>query len=488
MRVDTKAQGIDVALTQIIRGLSSKGYRFVTCDTSVQEMQHGLVQFDEGRLWLGGKLFSFVLGGSDLPAFAQSITEHVVGLGTEEVEDAELEKLQQLMRDSFPLCAFAFSKIWGPRFTAVANGDEVSPEELFTALDRFEVISHCMMELGGRLTLKLFGKSVLGLNGSAATGSLLLVASTTERAVALRQWVASKPLRSDTIVNQLKERFSRWQFWAKAAIGMIEYKPHQLRQEVIVVDAQSSQATSTASPRFGFEFGFSLSDIVTGSETNLVPPPGAGQPTQPCPLPSVSVDKSLVVSQGAQPEQRGTDLSLSLATESHVVKFGCTGKPEANRTPERVPTSTSPPSVIPGCVGGKSSDVSHSPAKETPNPPSDSGSGKGCGWLIALVVIGSFIYHSAGCDQPGQSPTNASTPLSGAVLPGRLPDGALVYPARNAQWSWDTQLGVYVVGNDHGGLSYYQSDGRRLRLVQFSARHLQTGQLHYFDEFGNRIQ
>jgi hypothetical protein len=196
-----------------------------------------------------------------MPEFIKVITEHVVGFGAGKVDDEDLATLQQLMKSCFPLCAFAFSRLYGPRFLAIIDGESIAQQDVFESMDKFEQINLCMMELGGRLELKLFGKSVVGINSSAATGSLVIVASSTNRAGVLRQWVSSKPLHNDTMVNQMKERFTSLKFWAKAAFGMIEYKPHQLRQEVIVLDAQTGQATSTASPRLGFEFGFSLEDI-----------------------------------------------------------------------------------------------------------------------------------------------------------------------------------------------------------------------------------
>lgn len=249
------------SLNCLARMLIAKGFTFVTPEASPEHMNAQLAKFDEGRLWLGGKVFSLLLGGADLPEFAQTITKHVVAFGAEQVDDAELAALQQLMRSCFPLCAFAFSKLYGPRFVALINGDNLTQAELCELMDQFQQVNFCMMGLGGRLSLKLFGKSILGINGSAATGSLFIVTSTTERANRLHQWVHDQPLHSDTMINQMKESLTRWQFWAKAAFGMIEYKPHQLRQEAIVLNTQLGQAVSSASPRLAFEFGFSLEDL-----------------------------------------------------------------------------------------------------------------------------------------------------------------------------------------------------------------------------------
>ena len=252
---------LEAALNRLVNGLVAKEFTFVTPEATPQQMQERLANFDEGRLWLGSKLFGFLIGGADMPDFAKTITRRVVAFGAEKIDDAELATLQQHMRAYFPLCAIAFSKMYGPRFVVIVDGDSMTQSQLFEALDRFQEINLCMMPLGGRLSIKLFGKSIMGINASAATGSMIVVTSTIERAGLLRQWVNSKPLHSDTMLSQMKERFTRWQFWAKAVFGFIEVTPNQLRQEVIVLDAQTGQSTSTASPRLGFEFGFSLSDV-----------------------------------------------------------------------------------------------------------------------------------------------------------------------------------------------------------------------------------
>lgn len=255
------SEQLDAALARLVNGLAAKEFTFVTPESSAGQMQDGLATFDDRRLWLTGKMFGFLMGGADLPEFARTIAGRVIGFGAEKADDGELAALQQLMRASSPLCAFGFSTLYGPRFAAVVNGDDVTEAGLSVALERFQQVNLCMMQLGGRLSLKLFGKAVAGFKTSAATGSLILVASTTRRADQLRGWLASRPLRNDTIFNQMKETFSRWQFWAKAVFGMIEYKPHQLRQEAVVLDAQANQATSTASARLPFEFGFGLGDV-----------------------------------------------------------------------------------------------------------------------------------------------------------------------------------------------------------------------------------
>jgi hypothetical protein len=249
------------ALDRLVNGLVAKEFFFLTPETSAQQLQERLARFDEGRLGIFSKVFSFALGATDMPGFVKTIAGRVVSLGASSVNDEDLANLHRVMSSSFPLSAIAFSRLYGPRFVAIVDGDGITQPELVEAMNLFEQINLCMMDLGGRLELKLFGKSIAGLNCSAATGSLIVVAGDSERAGLLRQWVNSKPLRSDTAWNQMKERFTSFWFWAKAAVGIIEYKPHQLRQEAIVLDAQTGKATSTASARLGFEFGFSLSDI-----------------------------------------------------------------------------------------------------------------------------------------------------------------------------------------------------------------------------------
>lgn len=253
---------LSVCMRHLVNGLVAKKFAFIAPETSPDEMQQQLKDYDAGRVWLSNKIFGFVLSGSDLPGFAETVFEHMIGFGTQAVDDTELAALQQLMRTSFPLCATNYSRLYGPRFVGILHGDHLTEKSLHEAMDAFEAINCLMMQLGGRLILKLLGKPVVGINASAATGSLIVVGSTSHCADVLYNWVSNRPLRSDTIVNQLKESVSRWQFWLKAAFGMIEYKPHQLRQEVIVVDAETSQATSTAPLRLGFEFGFSLNDIL----------------------------------------------------------------------------------------------------------------------------------------------------------------------------------------------------------------------------------
>jgi hypothetical protein len=261
--MNTETGLLEPSLNRLVNGLVSKDFKFVTPEATTQQMREQVAKFDKERTGLTGRLFALMLGGTDMPDIAKTITKHIVAFGAEDVNDAELATLQQLMRAFFPLSAIAFSKVYGPRFVAIVDGDDCTQSELSSAMDRFEQINLCIMPLGGRLSIKLFGKSILGINASTATGSLLIAVSNSQRAGLVRRWVKDRPLHSDTMLNQLKERFGRWQFWAKAVVGMVEYKPHQLRQEAIVLDAQTGSATSTASPRVGFEFGFALSDIAS---------------------------------------------------------------------------------------------------------------------------------------------------------------------------------------------------------------------------------
>lgn len=254
---------IKSSLDKLAIGLTNKQFTFVVSELSQNHMQERLTKFDEQRLGLGGKLFCFIISGTDMPDFVKIIAKNVIGFGAGKVDDEQLQELQEIMRRHFPLCAFSFSRLYGPRFVAVLNGQEMSEDELNIAINNFEEINLYMMHLGGRLELKLFGKSIIGLNGSGSTGSLIIIAPDSRCSHSISQWLAKRPIHNDTIINQMKERFTRWQFWTKLAVGMIEYKPNQLRQEVIVIDAQTASATSTASPRLNFEFGFALTDIAT---------------------------------------------------------------------------------------------------------------------------------------------------------------------------------------------------------------------------------
>jgi hypothetical protein len=260
MSVNANTKQLENSLNRLVSGLISKGFMFVTTETSAQQMQEQVTEFDEGRLQLTKKLTDVMFSVYGVPVIAKKITELVFVLGVDKANDTELAELHQMMQSNFPLCAISFSKINGPRFVPIINGDSITQQDFFVIMDRFQEINLSMLTLGGRLALKLLGKP-FSFNVSSATGSIIFIASTTQRANVLRQWISSKPLRSDTVINELKKRVTRWQFWAKAVFGLIEYTPHRLRQEAIVLDVQIGQATSTATPRLSFEFGFSLNEI-----------------------------------------------------------------------------------------------------------------------------------------------------------------------------------------------------------------------------------
>ncbi|MDJ0708630.1 MAG: hypothetical protein QNJ46_35650 [Leptolyngbyaceae cyanobacterium MO_188.B28] len=252
---------IERSLNHLINISVNKGYTFIDSDVSQNSIQEQLARFDDRRSGTYNKIFGFMISGYDMPEFAKTISKNVIGFGTEKIDDEELAALQQLMASTFPLCAIGFNQMYGARFLAILNGDTMQKNEFFDALDAFQQINLLMMVLGGRISIKLFGRSLLAVDSSAATGSIIFVSSNTERAQLVRQWLSEKPLHNDTMLNQMKERFTSVKFWAKAVFGFIEVKPHQLRQEAIVLDAQSQQSTSTVSPRLGFEFGFSLDEI-----------------------------------------------------------------------------------------------------------------------------------------------------------------------------------------------------------------------------------
>jgi len=165
------------------------------------------------------------------------------------------------MRENFPLCAITVSKIYGPRFVAVVDCDDMTQDRLSEIIERFTMINLFNLQLGGRLTLKLLGNTALKLHGSSATGSMILITSKTRQAAVLREWVKQIPLHNDTALAQVKKMGKDPKFWAGLALGMVQYRPNQLRQEVIVLDAQSGLITSTESLRLPLEFGFSLPDI-----------------------------------------------------------------------------------------------------------------------------------------------------------------------------------------------------------------------------------
>lgn len=99
-------------------------------------------------------------------------------------------------------------------------------------------------------------------NTSTASGSLIVLISSLERASLIQKWISEISLHSDTAINQIKDHIKSPKFWILAALGFVTYKPHQLRQEIIILDIKNNSATSTASPRISFEFGFSLQDLI----------------------------------------------------------------------------------------------------------------------------------------------------------------------------------------------------------------------------------
>jgi len=262
----TKIAGRDRArlektLSRLMSSLVANDFTFVMPGASPRQFQQQLVKYDDARAAMSQEIFGFVIDMANVPEFLKIVMGHVVGFGVMEADERELTALQRLMCSSFPLCAVAFSKLYGPRFVALLHGESITYQEYIRALNRFEQINLSMMPLGSRLTLKLLGKAVAGINSSAATGSMIVLASSPGRAELLRQWVKRRPVRNDTMLNQLKARARNPKLWLKALLGVVEYQPHQLRQEVIVLDLTTGGATSSASPRLGVEFGFSLSEI-----------------------------------------------------------------------------------------------------------------------------------------------------------------------------------------------------------------------------------
>ncbi|MFO1041385.1 MAG: hypothetical protein U0941_06335 [Planctomycetaceae bacterium] len=251
----------DSILGRIAAGLASKGFTFLDTDPDGASIRNGLDASDRRKCSLANMGFRLGMCGADLSALARIVSGQVIGFGADAVADEELAALRGLMADAFPVSAIAFSQIYGPRFAAIVEATELNGDSMGATLEQFERVNTILMPLGGRLSLKLFGRTVMGMNHSSATGSLFVVARTASEATDIRQRLAGHPLRNDTAWNQLKQSACRWQFWAKAAFGMVEYLPNQLRQEVLVVDVETGNVTSTATGRCPFEFGFSLSAV-----------------------------------------------------------------------------------------------------------------------------------------------------------------------------------------------------------------------------------
>lgn len=59
----------------------------------------------------------------------------------------------------------------------------------------------------------------------------------------------------------MNERFTLLRSQATAPAGLIDYEPHALRRDAVVLDAKSGRALGAAYPRSGFEFGFATEDV-----------------------------------------------------------------------------------------------------------------------------------------------------------------------------------------------------------------------------------
>lgn len=258
---DVAAPNVDAILARLATGLTRKGFTFLEADPDGTAIRNSLEASDRRMLSLTRTGFSLAMCGVDLPVLTRVVSGHVIGFGADAVADKDLAALRELMSDSFPVSAIAFSQFHGPRFAAVVGAKELNGDAMGATLDQFEQVTTTLMPLGGRLSLKLLGRTVLGMNCSSATGSLFVVARTTREAAGIRQRLGERPLRNDSAWNQIKESACRWQFWAKAALGVVESRAHQLRQEVIVVDTETGTVSSTATARIPFEFGFALSDV-----------------------------------------------------------------------------------------------------------------------------------------------------------------------------------------------------------------------------------
>jgi hypothetical protein len=69
--------------------------------------------------------------------------------------------------------------------------------------------------------------------------------------------------------------------------------------------------------------------------------------------------------------------------------------------------------------------------------------------------------------------------------PERFPNPAAVVPLANTRAVFDERTGLYGQPNNYGGRSFYYPDGKP---AGFSAVHAPSGQVHFFDPFGNRLR
>lgn len=74
----------------------------------------------------------------------------VVGFAAGQVAEHDLATLQRAMTERVPLCALTFSKMYGPRFAAIVNGDSMTPRNLQMAIESFEEANAMMLEVGSR--------------------------------------------------------------------------------------------------------------------------------------------------------------------------------------------------------------------------------------------------------------------------------------------------------------------------------------------------
>lgn len=181
--------------------------------------------------------------------------------GFEAANDDNLLKLKQTILSMFPVTGLSVSWFYGPRFVTVINGDLLTDHEFDATVERFETINLWLMEFDKHSLFKALGKSFGRAKTRSAVGSLIVVASSSRRAGQLRQLLASAPLRNDNLMAQFKDIFWRWDCLPRLLFGRTKMLITQLRQEIVVLDSASFMATSTASCRATFEFGFSLRDI-----------------------------------------------------------------------------------------------------------------------------------------------------------------------------------------------------------------------------------
>ena len=238
---------LETSLNQLVELLVAKRFVFFQPESSVSDMQEYATAYDKYRTEIFNRLTGLVMMPMEGPDLLKKILNNIMRLGTEKIDDEMLTSLHELIESHFLVCALGSHFSLGPRFVAILVGDEMSYDEIMDALSHFEKINLLLMQVGGRWCIKVLGKTMLRMDYANSTGSMIILTSSTDKFNLLRQWLKDRPLRCDTVINQLRK---------------FQVRPQQIRQEVVIWDVKANQAISTVAPRISFEFGFSLNDLV----------------------------------------------------------------------------------------------------------------------------------------------------------------------------------------------------------------------------------